>query len=192
MDGTYISQSIIIVIIFGLLQLSNVLAIGIKNIQDNWSLYRCNPLVIPMAGIFGYNPQKTFEFCSQNYNMNFSQYILDPFKYIISNISNFGTDIASVTGGFGNLAGSTNSGIFSIVNSLWGTSTNILVSFQIILLGLKDTFSKIIGTLITFLYILKGIEVTVPSALLTPPGQAILWIMNTLGQTAKATFLPNS
>ena len=51
MDGTYISQSIIIVIIFGL-WLSNVLAIGIKNVQDNWSLYRCNPLVIPMAGIF--------------------------------------------------------------------------------------------------------------------------------------------
>lgn len=192
MDGTYISQSIIIVIIFGLLQLSNVLAIGIKNIQDNWALYRCNPLVIPMAGIFGHDPQKTFEFCSQNYNMNFSQYILDPFKYIISNISNFGTDIGSVMGGFGNLAGSSNSGIFSIVTNLWGTATNILVSFQIILIGLKDTFSKIIGTLITFLYILKGIEIITPSALLTPPGEAILWIVNTLSKTAKAAFLPKT
>ena len=192
MDGTYISQSIIIVIIFGLLQLSNVLAIGIKNVQDNWSLYRCNPLVIPMAGIFGHDPQKTFEFCSQNYNMNFSQYILDPFKYIISNISNFGSDIGNIMGGFGNLAGSSNSGIFSIVDNLWGTATNILVSFQIILLGLKDTFSKVIGTLITFLYLLKGIEIAVPSALLTPPGEAILWILNTLGKTAKQVFLPNS
>ena len=192
MDGTYISQSIIIVIIFALLQLSNVLAIGIKNIQDNWSLYRCNPLVIPMAGIFGHDPQKTFEFCSQNYNMNFSQYILDPFKYIISNISNFGTDIGNIMGGFGNLAGSSNSGIFSIVTNLWGTATNILVSFQIILIGLKDTFSKIIGTLITFLYLLKGIEIAIPSALLTPPGEAILWILNTLGKTAKQVFLPKA
>ena len=192
MNGTYISQSIIIVIIFALLQLSNVLAIGIKNIQNNWSLYRCNPLVIPMAGIFGHDPQKTFNYCSQNYNMNFSQYLMDPFRYIISNLSNFGQDIGSVMGGIGNLAGSGNSGIFSIVTNLWGTATNVLVSFQLILVGMRDTFSKIIGTLITILYILKGIEVVIPSMLLTPPGEAILWILNTLGKTAKAVFLPNS
>jgi len=192
MNGTYIIQSIIIVIIFALLQLSNVLAIGIKNIQDNWSLYRCNPLVIPMAGIFGHDPQKTFTYCSQNYNMNFSQYLLDPFRYIIGNLSNFGQDIGSVMGGLGNLAGSSNSGVLSIVTNLWGTATNILVSFQLILVGMRDTFSKIIGTLITILYILKGIEVVIPSMLLTPPGEAILWILNTLGKTAKATFLPNN
>ena len=188
MDGRYISQSIIIVIIFVLLQLSNVLAIGIKNIQDNWSLYRCNPLVIPMAGIFGHDPQKTFEYCSQNYNMNFSHYLLDPFKYIISNIGNFGKDIGKDLGGVINLAGSNNSGIFSIVSNLFGIATNTLASIQIIINGLKDTFSKIVGTLITFLYILKGIEIAIPSMLMTPPGEAILWIVKTLGMTAGNLF----
>ena len=74
MDGQYIFQSILIVIIFALLQLTNLLGVGIKHIQNNWSLYRCNPMIIPFAGIFGHDPQETFTYCAQNYNFNFSQY----------------------------------------------------------------------------------------------------------------------
>jgi len=191
MDGKYISQTIIIIVIFSLLQMSNVLSVGIKNIQDNWSLYRCNPLIIPMAGLFGHDPQETFQYCSQNYNMNFGQYILDPFKYIINNIGSMGQNISQDVAGVINLGSSTNTGVFSIVTNIYGTATNALVAFQAILQGLRDTFAKIIGTLITFLYLLKGIEVIVPSALLTPPGEAITWILNTLGSTACGFFMPN-
>ena len=191
MDGKYISQTIIIIVIFSLLQISNVLSVGIKNVQDNWSLYRCNPLIIPMAGIFGHDPQQTFQYCSQNSNMNFAQYILDPFKYIINNIGSMGQNISQDVAGVINLGSSTNTGVFSIVTNIYGTATNALVAFQAILQGLRDTFAKIIGTLITFLYLLKGIEVIVPSALLTPPGEAITWILNTLGQTACNVFMPN-
>ena len=67
MDGQYIFQSILILFIFALLQLTNLLGVGIKHIQNNWSLYRCNPLVIPFSGVFGHDPQETFTYCAQNY-----------------------------------------------------------------------------------------------------------------------------
>ena len=96
---------------------------------------------------------------------------MDPFRYIISNLSNFGQDIGSVMGGIGNLAGSGNSGIFSIV-TIWGQ----LLMFSIFPINFSwnEILSKIIGTLITILYILKGIEVVIPSMLLTPPGENIM------------------
>ncbi len=192
MEVKYIIQSIIIILIFSYLQLINILSISIKDIQQNWEIYRCNPLIIPIAGIFGYDSMKTFKSCVDNYNVDLSEKILQPFRYILNNLNIFGEDIGKNLGGLINFTSASNSGIFSIVNTFLGTSTNILVSFQLIILGFRDTFSKIIGTLITFLYILKGIETLVPSMLLTPPGQAILWIVQTLGQTAKNTYLPNT
>ena len=45
--------AIFIVITFILLYVVNILAIGKKQIQDNWPIYRCNPMVMPFASIHG-------------------------------------------------------------------------------------------------------------------------------------------
>lgn len=190
MDAKYITQSFLILIIFGVLQLTNLLTVGIKLIKDNWSLYRCNPLIIPFAWVFGHDSNESFMYCAQNYNMNFMPYVLDPIKWMIGNLGNMGNNISSSIGGLINLGSSTNSGTVSLITNVYGIATNVLTQFQIIILGLKDTFSKIVGILVTFLYLLKGIEYAVPSALLTPPGKAIIWIMNTIGKTACNIFMP--
>ena len=190
MDGKYISQSVIIVVIFILLNVSNLLAVGVKHIKNNWSLYKCNPMVIPFAGIFGHDPQQTFLDCQGNYNMNFMQYLMEPLKYLTSNIGNIGTDIGDQVSGLVNLGGSTNIGLLNIFTNIYGVATNLLVEIQLIILALEDSFKKIIGILVTFLYLLKGIEYAIPSALLTPPGEAIVWIVNSLGQAACNIFMP--
>jgi len=190
MDGKYISQSLIIVVIFILLNVSNLLAVGVKHIKNNWSLYKCNPMIIPFAGIFDHDAQQTFLDCQGNYNMNFMQYLMEPLKYLISNLGNIGTDIGDQVSGLVNLGGSTNIGLFNIFTNIYGVATNLLVEIQLVILALEDSFKKIIGILVTFLYLLKGIEYAIPSALLTPPGEAIVWIVNTLGQTACNVFMP--
>ena len=38
----------------------NILAVGIKNIQDNWPEYRCNPSIMPFAGTFGHDVMDNF------------------------------------------------------------------------------------------------------------------------------------
>ena len=190
MDGKYISQSLIIVVIFILLNVSNLLAVGVKHIKNNWSLYKCNPMIIPFAGIFDHDPQQTFLDCQGNYNMNFMQYLMEPLKYLISNLGNIGTDIGDQVSGLVNLGGSLNIGLFNIFTNIYGVATNLLVEIQLLILALEDSFKKIIGILVTFLYLLKGIEYAIPSALLTPPGEAIVWIVNTLGQTACNVFMP--
>ena len=66
MNTSDILLSVIICIIFILLNLAPILSVGLQNVQQNWVKYRCNPIVIPFAGLFGENPSETFNFCVQN------------------------------------------------------------------------------------------------------------------------------
>lgn len=49
---------IIFVIIFGIRTLFDV-----KKIKENWAEQRCSPMIMPFAGLFGYNTKENFEFC---------------------------------------------------------------------------------------------------------------------------------
>ena len=49
MNSVDIIQSFFILLIFVSLFLVNILSVGIKNIEDDWPTYRCNPVVMPFA-----------------------------------------------------------------------------------------------------------------------------------------------
>ena len=49
---------IIFIIIFGISYVFDI-----KNIKENWGEYRCNPGIMPFAGLFGYNAKENIEFC---------------------------------------------------------------------------------------------------------------------------------
>ena len=52
---------LVIVIMVGITGMSAVSQA--KDVTNNWAKYRCNPLVMPFAGMFGYNAKENFEFC---------------------------------------------------------------------------------------------------------------------------------
>ena len=189
MDGTYITQSTIIFIIFILLQFSNMISVGIKNVQNNWAIYKCNPLIIPMAGIFGHDPKETWNSCNQISNLNLSQYLLAPAQDMLSNLASSGAEIGNTVGSLINLGSSSNNGMISFISNAYGISINLLAEFQRIIQGIRDTINKIIGIVVTFLYIIEGVGILIPSALMSPPGQAIIWMLNSVGQTACNLFL---
>ena len=66
MRSSDISLTITILLIFAGMYLYNILAVGIKNIQGNWPEYRCNPSVMPFAGMFGHEVGSNFTYCIQN------------------------------------------------------------------------------------------------------------------------------
>ena len=45
METSDLLLTFIIIVIFIALYFINILGVGIKNIKDNWPLYRCNPLL---------------------------------------------------------------------------------------------------------------------------------------------------
>ena len=120
MRSSDITLSIFIILIFVAMYFYNILAVGIKNIQDNWPEYRCNPSIMPFAGTFGHDVMDNFTFCIQNMQGDFMGYLLQPLNYLTSVIGSVSgdltaaiQDIRSFTNVFRNL-------ISSIVQSIFG------------------------------------------------------------------------
>ena len=70
-------------IFFGI-QLFNILAVGKKNIEKNWPKYRCNPMIMPFAGMFGHNTSENFTYCIQNMQTSYMSEILKPINHSLS------------------------------------------------------------------------------------------------------------
>lgn len=173
MRSSDITLTIVIILIFVGLYFYNVLAVGIKDIQDNWPEYRCNPSVMPFAQTFGHDSMENFTYCIQTMQSDYMGVLLQPINYAMS-VTN------SATGGIMNSVQSIRefmnqlrNSITSIVGSIFGVFLNILIQFQFIIVKIKDTMSKIIGIMATMMYILQGSVMTMQSSWNGPPGDMV-------------------
>jgi hypothetical protein len=142
---------------------------SIQKIRANWSLYRCNPMYMPLSD----NIDQDFIYCIQNIQTNFMGYLLQPL-----------TNITGVIGGLmGGFIGELN-GIramfdkirttFSFsLEGILGIFMNMVIEFQKIIIGIKDLMGKTIGSMVSLLYVMDGSIKTMKSAWNGPPGQMI-------------------
>ena len=143
--------------------------VSIQEIKDNWPMYRCNPMYMPLAD----NMEQNFNYCIQSVTTSFMGYLLQPLTFITSslqnNMSSFTTEINSIRNMFNNVRGF----MSNIFQSIFGVFLNIIIEFQKIIIGLRDLFGKTIGIMATMLYILNGSIMTMNSAWNGPPGQMV-------------------
>lgn len=171
-----IGLSLFIILIFILLYLLNILAIGIKNVKDDWPKYRCNPIVMPFAGILapnGTGATENFTYCIQNMQSNYMQHLLQPVNYNLgvlgdttSSISNSVNAARAFFDKLRNMIKDTVMGIFSVF-------LNLIIEFQRTIINIKDLFAKLVGILASLLFILDGSMKTMESTWNGPPGQLV-------------------
>lgn len=176
MKSSDLTLTIIIILIFIVLYVFNIISVGIKTIEDNWPMYRCNPVVMPFASYFGQNPMDNFTYCIQNMQTNYMDYLLQPINYnfsLIGNIGNIITDaINDVRGFFDYLRNM----ITDIISSVFGVFLNILIEVQRLTINIKDLFSKLVGILVAILYTIESVPMTFESAWAGTPGQTIRFL----------------
>lgn len=179
MKSSDLGLTIFIIFIFIALYIFNILAVGIKNVQENWAEYRCNPMVMPftsMIGPKGETASENFTKCVQNMQKNYMQFLLLPVNYNLAVMgNNTGGLIDSVNSSrafmdkFRNMVGDSFGGIYNVV-------LNISTVFQKLTINLKDLFGKLIGILAAMLYILDGSIKTMESGWNGPPGKAVRYV----------------
>ena len=171
MKSSDITQTVIILVIFVGLHLFNILSVGIKNIRENWPLYRCNPTVMPFASVFGHNAGENFTYCIRNMQTDYMSFLLQPVNYNINLIGDMGAQIGEAVNNTRAFISNLRTMIADIVGNIFGVFLNILVQFQKLMLSMKDVVGKISGTMATLVYILQGSLMTMDSAWSGPPGQ---------------------
>jgi hypothetical protein len=157
-------KAFLIVIIFGLIQLSITLSIGLAQLKNNWNKYRCNPLVIPLAGLVDEDPIETFRACTKEIQWDFMKTILKPiynsFTYFLDSGNLFVGILESLKTGLNVQHGST----LNMMTSL-GTRFNILlVELSRAFITVSDMFGKV-ASMVTVIFYLITTSVKLGDAL---------------------------
>ena len=173
MKTSDLTLTVIIVFIYILLYLFNLLVVGIQRIKENWPVYRCQPLIMPFASVFGHDSSENFAYCIANMQKNFMGPLLQPLNF---NVQLLGDITGGLTSGlntnrnfmseFRESASATFMNIFSVI-------FNITIEIQRMSINFKDMIGKLVGAMTTSLYILNGSIMTMESAWSGPPGDLV-------------------
>ena len=183
MNGYDITSTLIILLVFGFLFIAPILSVGIQNILNNWVKYRCNPVVMPFAGLFGENPSTTFTYCIQTMLKDFMGFLLIPLQQSIKVIQSIGGGFETAINDVRKIVSAIRSLVTQIIQAVFGVVLNILVEMQKMMVKLKDMMSKLIGIMTSLLFMIYGSMQAMQSAWNGPPGQlarALCFKSNTL------------
>ena len=166
-------NSIFIIIVFIVLYVSNILAIGKQNIENNWAVYRCSPMVMPFASMFGHDTMQNFAYCIQNMQTNFMAPMLAPSNY--SNVLAVSGVSAAIDGHGSSLGLLYNVRGFLENNfgSLFNVFGNISLLMTILVERMRDMMGKLVGTFYTIGYMMVGSADTAQSTWNALPGQLL-------------------
>jgi len=138
-------------------------------IKQNWPLYRCNP----PYWVFSENISEDFTYCVQNTQMNMMGYLLQPLDYMIKSLTSVGGQfndaINKIRGMFSSIRGF----VSDIIQNIFGVFLNLIVEFQKMIISIKDMVGKMIGIVVTIMYVLDGSIKTMKSAWAGPSGQLV-------------------
>ena len=185
MQGTDIAKSLLIFTVFGLIFLFNFLSVGLEKIKKHWTLYRCNPMVMPFASFVGHDTMSNFTYCIQNMQSDFMGYLLEPLNFNVSMLGD-------LTGGLGealnmgrHFFAKIRSFTGDFLQSIFSVFLSVIVEFQLITFNIKDLFQKLAATLVVLLYTVQGGAYTGESWISGPPGDM-------LKVAAKLCFSPDT
>jgi len=142
---------------------------AVAEIKNHWPKYRCNPIFMPLSN----NIEKDFTYCVQSMQTNFMGYLLQPINYIISSLSSMGGEFTGSINYIRTMISSMRSMITSIIQNVFGVFLNLIIEFQKITIGIKDLVGKIIGIMVTIMYLIDGSIKTMQSTWNGPPGQMV-------------------
>ena len=173
MRGSDVGGTILIIVVVFVLILLNFLYIMKAQIQKNWVKYRCNPIVIPFAGLFGKNSMQNFTYCIQEIQKNYMSFIMAPTHFNLQTITAGGQKMADGLNNIVKYISSLRSMFGNITSGIFGVFMNIIIEFQRLLIGVGDLTGKLMGLVTTLLYLIQGTIYTANSTWSGPVGSAV-------------------
>ena len=182
MKASYITQVVLIILVFAGVLMANMASAGVDRIKNNWPEYRCNPAVMPFAATFGHDPVTNFSECISGMMSGAGTLLTAPFSHNLTMFTggpSFGS--APATGGLGgSLTGSVGAsrGMFAnvranlgnITQSVFGVFLNLMIEVQKLFLNLKDLMSKLLGAIATIVYFVETATKGLSAVWNGPPG----------------------
>ena len=139
------------------------------DIKQNWPLYRCNP----PYWIFSDNIADDFSYCVQNTQIKSMGFLLQPITYLISNLTSYSFEFSDSINNIRKMLSGIRGAVSSIIQNVFGVFLNLITEFQKMIMSIKDMVGKMLGIVVTILYVLDGSVKTMQSTWNGPPGKLV-------------------
>lgn len=150
------------------------------DIRNNWPKYRCNPAY----AMFSTDLSADFQTCVMDTQSNMMQYLLQPLHYTTNTLTSMTGELGESLNAARQSISNLRNFVTNIIESIFGVFLNLVVEFQKMGISIQDTIGKIIGIVMTVMYVLDGSIKTMNSAWSGPPGQMV--------QALGSCFHPNT
>lgn len=168
-----ILKSLAIIIIFAILYFSAILSNGLQDIKDNWPKYRCVPTYMPLAGYFGHDPVSNFAYCVGNIQKQLMDFFLTPVYYVLTMVGSLAKWLVDRIQFIRKFFYYLRNMVKNMLGDVYGMLINVLIQFQNLIIKTKDTIMKLIGTIVTFIYLIQGAIHTGRSIYKGPIGETL-------------------
>ncbi len=155
-----------------------VLLIGMRRqIVKHWDKYRCNPLILPFAGLFGYDPSITFTECLSKNVSEATGPVVKPyddlFSVMKSTANNMSGSLEDVRGIMSDLTENVTSGFDNVMQKMGNMGTTA----QFLMMKVQAMIQKLLALYVTLLYfawsMMKGLEAMIKDPTLVGSGKAL-------------------
>lgn len=146
---------------------------NLAELTKNFAKYRCNPLMMPFAGQFGYDAKENFSFCVANILNNKAAEIFAPLYGILSQFTGILTVMMNATLGIRKLFSNFFLSINSFIGNVRNRIQNLLFEIRMSFLKLNNLMGRVFGTMFAVIFM----------------GSAALTTGNNLSQTDLVKFL---
>ena len=142
-----------------------------EDILNDWTNQRCNPKYLPFAGYithpegisaFDYTTEN-FQYCIQNIQNTVVGQALQPFTYLINNLTELLSSIGNSTQKTREFIDLIRQRIKAFVEDILYRILNVTIPLQTMMISLIDTFNKIQGVMTGGLYTMLGSYLTLQS-----------------------------
>lgn len=145
----------------------------IKFLKANWPKYRCNPIYMPMAGFVGQDVGANFTKCTMKGFQDYAGFVMDPIMSQFSLFNSVIGDIATSMNDMRGMMSDTRNGFLGIVGTVFGKIENLMSQFQYIIIRMRTLLARVVGIMMSFMYIFYGGMQTGESVTAGPIGKTM-------------------
>lgn len=168
-----IIKSVGIILVFALLYFSAIITVGIKKLKEDWPKHRCSPAMMPFASYLGHDTMANFTHCVGNIQKDMMGFFLQPIQYVLGMVAGMSAWILERVQFIRKFIDKLRGFIKVILGDVYGMMVNVLIQFQKLIIKTKDTIMKLIGIVVTLVYLIMSAVKTGQSLNAGPIGETL-------------------
>ena len=134
-------------VLFGILSFTNI-----TEVASNWAEYRCNPLIMPFASLYGYDTAANFNYCVGNIFQGIAPQFTGPFSSILQVLIGSMMTIMSSLNSFRLVLATLMGGITTVFQEIVERFTLLMNQFVLTAAGVQRLMSRMFATFYSIIY----------------------------------------